>query len=136
MLIIAISKNRFVKTKKSRNVMGTDFNNQETNKSGDANVVQMAAWKNTRSAKIDLNTESDIWVRYYKTVDFHSLTSEANDLIMSLEKRDLTREDWLRARAIMLEIETRLKADKRPEAMEIRTMASELEERIERLAFL
>jgi len=48
----------------------------------------------------------------------------------------LTREDWLRARAIMLEIETRLKADKRPEAMEIRTMASELEERIERLAFL
>lgn|GEM_PF-4377749 len=116
--------------------MGTDFNNQETNKSGDANVVQMAAWKNTRSAKIDLNTESDIWVRYYKTVDFHSLTSEANDLIMSLEKRDLTREDWLRARAIMLEIETRLKADKRPEAMEIRTMASELEERIERLAFL
>ncbi len=100
------------------------------------NIVDLRSWMGKRSEKSGAQQDSSLWTRFYKALDFHSLITEANDLIHGLREKELSRDDWSRARAMLQEIEMRLAHDGRPEAQEIRTMASDLEARLRKLAFI
>ncbi|MBI2520711.1 MAG: hypothetical protein HYV97_09845 [Bdellovibrio sp.] len=100
------------------------------------NIVDFQTWTKEAKEKNLASKENSIWKRFYKALDFHALINEANELIRGLREKELSRDDWSRARAMLQEIELRLANDGRPEAKEIRTMASDLENRLRKLAFL
>ncbi|HAZ12215.1 MAG: hypothetical protein A2X86_03170 [Bdellovibrionales bacterium GWA2_49_15] len=100
------------------------------------NIVDFRSWIKEAKEKGLSSKENSLWNRFYKALDFHALISEANDLIHGLREKELSRDDWARARAMLQEIELRLANDGRPEAQEIRTMAGDLENRLRKLAFL
>ena len=103
------------------------------------NVIELKDWaksKQKHSASSEIEKEVAFWARSYKSMQFNSLILEANDLITELRTKDLSKQDWARARAILREIEIRLASDGRPEAEEIRSMTQDLEARLQKLSFL